>query len=252
MEHFKSPFDVRDFGSVRFAENQAFFQALMDRAKTHRFFAHPFLGAAEKTEASRDSVEFVLRSFYKIVSPFSGLLCALGGRSPTLACRFALMDNIYEEMGRGDLDSAHPNLYLKMLASIGIGPDEAESTPTLPAIRRINDHLEEVVSRRHFSVGCAVLASAEATIPPSFPVLAALAKRAFPHADSRFFARHGVRDEGHASDASTLFALCGVRAHFATVESDVMRDLDYRSALFDDWTEQGRFGRALQANAATG
>jgi pyrroloquinoline quinone (PQQ) biosynthesis protein C len=235
MEHFKSPFTPRDFAGVRAIENQRFFEKTLERAQRHRFYSHPFLTMAEQGTLGCDLVAYILTSFYKVVSPFTGLLCALGGRSPNLRCRFALMDNIYEEMGCGDLESAHPNLYLKMLASIGVSAEEAESTSTLPAVRRINQHLQEVVLQRHFSVACAVLASAEAAIPPSFPILAAIAKDAYPDVDMTFFDRHGPRDDGHADDASTLFALSSDRSQFAAVEAEVMLDLDYRSELFDEW-----------------
>ena len=145
------------------------------------------------------------------------------------------MDNIYEEMGRGDLACAHPNLYLRMLSSMGVDAAAAERVPVLPAIARINDHLREVVERRHFSVACAVLASAEATIPPSFPALAWGARNAFQDIDLSFFDRHGPRDEGHSGDAATLFALTGDRAQFGSVEREVTLDLEYRSELFDAW-----------------
>lgn len=235
MEHFKSPFSASDFSSARARENQRFFDEVLARAKTHAFFSHPFLGSAEKIVVSRDISAIVLTSFYKIVSPFTGLLCSLGGRSPDLRTRFALLDNIYEEMGCGDLPAAHPSLYLKMLASIGVSAESAEAAPTLPAIRRINDHLEEVVRNEPFAVACALLASAEATIPPSFPVLASMARTAFPLVDSAFFDRHGPRDEGHSDDAATLFAITAESSHFALVERAVKRDLDHRVELFEEW-----------------
>ena len=47
-------------------------------------------------------------------------------------------------------------LYLKMLSSIGVSVEEAESRPALPSIQRINDHLRLVVEEGHFSVACAL------------------------------------------------------------------------------------------------
>lgn len=235
MEHFKSPFSVSDFSSTKALENQRFFEAVLTRAKSHAFFAHPFLSSTDKIIVSRDIAAIVLTSFYKIVAPFTGLLCSLGGRSPDLRTRFALMDNIYEEMGCGDIEAAHPSLYLRMLASIGVSAQAAEAAPILPSIRRINEHLEEVVHDQPFAVACAVLASAEATIPPSFPVLASIAQTAFPEVDTTFFDRHGVRDEGHSDDAATLFALSADSSQFALVEAAVKRDLDHRVELFDEW-----------------
>jgi pyrroloquinoline quinone (PQQ) biosynthesis protein C len=235
MEHFKSPFSVSDFSSVRALDNQRFFEDVLTRARTHPFFTHPFLSTCEKVVVSRDIAAIVLTSFYKIVAPFTGLLFHLGGRSPDLRTRFALMDNIYEEMGCGDLEAAHPSLYLRMLASIGVTADVAEASPTLSSIRRINEHLEEVVTQQPFAAACAVLASAEATIPPSFPVLATIARTASPDVDTQFFDRHGVRDEGHCDDAATLFALTADSSQFALVERAVKRDLDHRVELFDEW-----------------
>lgn len=236
MEHFKTPFGLGDLASARALENKKFFDDMLQRAKGHRFFSHSFMVSFDDTRPSRDLVSFVLTSFYKIVSPFTGLLCSLGGRSPDLRSRFALMDNIYEEMGCGDLSAAHPSLYLAMLSSIGVTAEDADRARTLPSIRRINEHLREVVERRTFPVACALLASAEATIPPSFPILAAIARRSFPQVDMTFFDRHGPRDEGHADDASMLFAVHARSADYAAVEAEVEIDLNLRADLFDEWT----------------
>jgi pyrroloquinoline quinone (PQQ) biosynthesis protein C len=234
MEHFQNPFEAGTLSSARAVENRRFFDEVLSGARSHRFFSHPFMAAFAQA-SSRELASFVLTTFYQVVSPFTGLLCALGARAPNLASRFALMDNIYEEMGRGDLACAHPNLYLRMLSSMGVDAAAAERVPVLPAIARINDHLREVVERRHFSVACAVLASAEATIPPSFPALARGARNAFQDIDLSFFDRHGPRDEGHSGDAATLFALTGDSSQFGTVEREVTLDLEHRSELFDDW-----------------
>lgn len=234
MEHFKSPFAASDF-TPKALVNQHYFDEVLSHAKSHAFFTHPFLTTSGKVIASREIVTIVLTSFYKIVSPFTGLLCSLGGRSPDLRTRFALMDNIYEEMGCGDLESAHPSLYLRMLASIGVTAEMAEAAPTLPSIRRINEHLDDVVKNQPFAVACAVLASAEATIPPSFPILASMARAAFPAVDMTFFDRHGPRDEGHSDDAAVLFAMSADATQFASVAEHVQRDLAYRVELFDEW-----------------
>lgn len=235
MEHFRSPFSQSDFSGARALENQRYFDELLGGVKSHAFFSHPFMSIGGKVIVSRDIAAIVLTSFYKIVSPFTGLLFTLAGRSPDLKTRFALMDNLYEEMGCGDLDSAHPSLYLRMLSSIGVSAETADAAPTLPSIRRINEHLDEIVSQQPFAVACAVLASAEATIPPSFPVLATMARTAFPAVDTAFFDRHGPRDEGHSDDAALLFALNAEPSHYPLVASAVKRDLDYRVELFDEW-----------------
>lgn len=235
MEHFKSPYAADELTSSRFIENLRFFEGMLRRSQRHPYYAHPFMTLVDGMLPSREAVSFVLKSIYKVVTPFTALLCSLGGRAPDLRSRFALMDNIYEEMGRGDLTAAHPNLYLKMLTSIGITPKAAEEERTLPVIRRMNDHLREVVDARSFGVACAVLASVEAVIPPLFPILSRMSLKAFPDLDRAFFDRHGPRDEGHSEDAAMLFAVTADPADFALVDQEVMLDLDYRAELLDEW-----------------
>jgi len=234
MEHFRSPFLETDLSSAKAFVNRTFFDDMLVRARAHAFYSHPFLTRA-RTDVPRDAASAILTSFYKVVAPFTGLLCSLGGRAPDLRCRFALMDNIYEEMGCGELEAAHPSLYLKMLASIGVNAEAAERAPLLTSVRRINEHLEEVVLRRSFATACAVLASAEAAIPPSFPVLASMARDAFPLVDMAFFDRHGPRDDGHSDDAAMLFAMSADSTDFTEIEAEVLRDLDARTELFDEW-----------------
>ena len=202
-----SPFGPGEFMSARALVNREFLDDVLARARRHHFFSHAFLSGSLELHDAPEVVSALLTSFYKIVIPFTGLLCTLAGRAPDLRSRFALMANIHEEMGCGDLSAAHPSLYVKMLESIGVSEEEAEAAPRLRAVRRINEHLSQVVEQRPFPIACAVLASAEATIPPSFPVLARLAQGAFRAVDTTFFDRHGVRDERHSDDAALLFAL---------------------------------------------
>jgi pyrroloquinoline quinone (PQQ) biosynthesis protein C len=235
MEHFRSPFAPHDTVSGPIAANREFFDGLLKRARRHRFFSHPFLSTMGDTPQSPEIVSFILTSMYKVVAPFTGLLSTLAGRAPDLRSRFALMDNLYEEMGHGDIEAAHPMLYLQMLGSIGIDETTADCQSTLPSVRRINEHLHEVVEEQPFAVACAVLAAAEAAIPPLFPVLAAMAQAAFGEIDMAFFERHGGRDVGHCEDASMLFAVSADACHFAMAERAFMLDLDYRTDMLDEW-----------------
>jgi pyrroloquinoline quinone (PQQ) biosynthesis protein C len=235
MEHFRNPFALRDAAGGQVAENRKFFDALLERSRHHRFHSHPILSVLGDMPQSRETASFILTSMYKVVVPFTGLLSALGGRAPDLRTRFALMDNLYEEMGRGDIEAAHPMLYLRMLASIGVDASAVDRQNTLPSIQRINAHLLTVVEERPFPVACAALAAAEAAIPPLFPVLASMAAKAFGEIDMAFFERHGGRDVGHCEDASMLFAFSADASHFAMAERAFMLDLDYRTDMLDEW-----------------
>jgi pyrroloquinoline quinone (PQQ) biosynthesis protein C len=235
MEHFRSPFGRRETTSSKAAANREFFDSLFDDAKNHRFFAHSIFSTLNAAPQPPQVVSFILTSMYKVVAPFTGHLSTLGGRAPDLRTRFALMDNLYEEMGRGEIDAAHPMLFLKMLASIGIDERTVDGQPALPSIQRISEHLQAVVEEQPFPVACAALAAAEAAIPPLFPVIATAAKTTFGAIDMAFFDRHGGRDVGHSEDAAMLFAVTADPSHFAAAKRAFTLDLDYRTDMLDDW-----------------
>jgi pyrroloquinoline quinone (PQQ) biosynthesis protein C len=252
VEHFRNPFALRDEARGQVADNREFFSALLERAKHHRFFSHPILSTPVDTPQPAQVVSFILTSMYKVVAPFTGLLSTLGGRAPDLRSRFAVMDNLYEEMGRGHLEAAHPMLYLQMLASIGIDERAADRQQTMPSIQRINEHLQAVVEQEPFPVACAVLAAAEAAIPPLFPVLSAMATAAFGEIDMAFFDRHGGRDVGHCEDASMLFAVSADPSHFAAAERAFMLDLDHRAEMLDEWMSVIASGTVPRASRPSG
>jgi pyrroloquinoline quinone (PQQ) biosynthesis protein C len=237
MEHFHNPFDACELAGEKVRKNRDFLEEVLSYSKAHRFYSHPFLLGGERAELPRDVAISVLTSFYQLVRPFTGFLCCLAGRAPSLRTRMVIMDNIYEEMGCGELGAAHPALYLRMLGSLGVSEQAAERMPTVPAIERINRHLRCVVEQGPFCIACAVLATAELVIPPVFRALADIAQTAFEGVDMAFFDRHGIRDEGHAGDALLLFAVSAEETHFAAARSDVMLDLDYRCELNDAWLE---------------
>lgn len=241
MEHFKDPFSATDLTTPRALENQRFFEGMLGRARRHPFYSHPFMGASLGDSSPRIA-SFILGSYFKIVSPFTAHLCALSARAPTLRARYALTDNIYEELGCGDIDEAHPNLYVKMLASMGVSLEAAEEAPTLLSMQRTNEHLRRTIGEHPFAVGCALLASVEATIAPSFPVMALVGREAFPEMNMDFFDRHGPRDDEHCSDAATLFAVTAESSDFAAVEVAVRQDLDHRTETFDDWARALKTG----------
>jgi pyrroloquinoline quinone (PQQ) biosynthesis protein C len=235
VEHFRSPFAQRDTSSRSFAANREFFGALRERGSGHRLFSHPLLSVLGQRPQPPPVASFILTTMYKVVAPFTAVLSTLGGRAPDLRCRFALLDNLYEEMGRGDIQAAHPKLYLQMLESIGVDEPTAEGQSTLPSIRQINDHLFALVAEQPFPVACAALAAAEAAIPPLFPILAEMATSAFGAVDMAFFDRHGGRDVGHCDDAAMLFGISAEALHFEPSERAFLLDLELRAGMLDEW-----------------
>jgi pyrroloquinoline-quinone synthase len=210
MEHFPSPYQSEDLTSPALGENLAFLAQVEARARTHRVFRHPFLQRIREGRCTREQLVTTLTLYEHIMRPFTGCLAMLAGRAPDLQTRFVLFDNLYEEMGRGRIDQAHPRLYRKMLASLGVDEEVIERSQPLASIRLSNDAMVDAATRKPFPVACAWFgAGTESYIPPTFGSLVQGLSAVFEPGEINleFLDRHGVRDDGHAADANLAMAL---------------------------------------------
>lgn len=237
MENSQSPYSERELQSPIVLDNLEFLKSLETRVKNHGVFDHPFLKKLSEQHYSGEAVLFILIQIAKMVKPFTAALATLMGRAPDIESRFVLFDNMFEEIGRGDVRQAHPVLYQKMLSSLGVPPALVEMQETITSIRILNDALCAAVSSKSFAVGCAWLGyGGEITIPNNFPYLIKATRTAFSGSavNMEFWERHGVRDQGHSDDATMLLALNMTEEDYPDIEKAVFESLAIRKMIWDE------------------
>ncbi len=248
MENINSPYSERELQSPVVQDNLRFLKSIETRVKNHGVFDHRFLKKLSESQYSSEAVLFTLVQIAKMVKPFTGALATLMGQAPDIESRFVLFDNMYEEIGRGDVKQSHPKLYQKMLSSLGIPPTLVDLQETVTSIRILNDALYDAVSRKSFAVGCAWLGyGGELTIPNNFPYLIKATKTAFPDGtvNMEFWGRHGARDQGHSDDATMLLALNMTSEDYAEIEKAVLESLTIRKMIWDEMESYCESGRAI-------
>lgn len=236
MEYIATPYSTEEQNSSEFIENKRFLKNLENSILNHRVFNHPFLVKFASDSYNNEGTLFVLKQFGKIVMPFTGAICKLMGNAPDIKSRFMLMDNLYEEMGHNNLDTAHPILYLKMLESLGITQRELDETPTISSIRILNNTIYDAVSHSSFAIGCAWLGyGGELTIPNNFPYLVKGIKNTFgANVNIDFWERHGTRDQEHSDDATTVLCMNCDSAQHKQIEEAVRDSLNIRAIIWDE------------------
>ncbi len=247
MENSQSPYSDRDLQSPVVLDNLRFLKSLEMRVKNHGVFDHGFLKKLSTGHYSGEAVLFTLVQIAKMVKPFTGALATLMGRAPDIESRFVLFDNLYEEIGRGDIKQAHPVLYHKMLSSLGASPKLVDLQPTITSLRLLNDALYDAVSRKPFVVGCAWLGyGGELTIPNNFPYLILATQEAFDDhsVNMEFWDRHGARDQGHSDDATLLLAINMTKDDYPEIEKAVLESLTLRKMIWDEMESCCSSGRA--------
>lgn len=236
MENMSIPYTAEEQNSLAFLQNKTFLENLEKLIMRHQVFDHSFLQKFASNSYSTEGTLFVLKQFGKIVMPFTGAICKLMGNAPDIKSRFMLMDNLYEEMGHNNLDTAHPVLYLKMLDSLGITQKVLDDTPTISSIRILNNTIYDAVSHSSFAVGCAWLGyGGELTIPNNFPYLVQGIKNTFgTNVNIDFWERHGPRDQTHSDDATTVLCMNCNASNYQELEEAVKDSLNIRASIWDE------------------
>lgn len=92
------------------------------------------------------------------VRDFPVFLACIHGQNPPAGVRRMLAENIYEEDTGGlSLGTSHPDLFLAMMAGLGLPTATFEQIRLLPAARRYRTWLEKASRHRDWVVGAAAL-----------------------------------------------------------------------------------------------
>jgi pyrroloquinoline quinone (PQQ) biosynthesis protein C len=236
MEHFQCGYAAHELAADRVRDNFAFVRRLEKTFRGHRLYDHPLNLALAEGQLGGGPLRFVLTQMFKMIEPYTAMLALLAGRAPDLRSRHVIFDNLYEEMGRGALASAHPSLWLRFLESIGVAAAAAEAEPPVRSIARMNARMREAVLREPFPAACAWISFSELPIPNIFGYLVRAVERSFSATavDMEFFDRHGVRDEGHAEDTTLLIALHADPGDRPTLEREARDALELRAQVWDE------------------
>jgi len=92
------------------------------------------------------------------VRDFPVLLARIHGQNPPPTVRRMLAENIYEEDTGGlSMGKSHPELFMNMMAGLGLSPSTFDKIALLPAARRYRNWLDRASYHRDWVIGAAAL-----------------------------------------------------------------------------------------------
>src|SRR5215217_5118634 len=108
---------------------------------------------------NRDQLKIHFQQEYAVyVRDFPVFLSRIHGKNPPSSVRRMLAENIYEEDTGGlSLGKAHPELFLQMMAGLGLPPRTFENINLLPGARRYRTWLDRASNHREWIIGAAAL-----------------------------------------------------------------------------------------------
>ena len=157
-----------------------------------------FLTRCRTQTVSRRELDIFLVQQHHYSRHFTRFLCALLANLTAEEDRMALIENLFEEMGYGDLgDEPHSKIYRDMLTQLNLDP---AMSPPLPETKALVETMMRLCADPNPIVGLGALClGAEAIVPHIYSqIMQGLRARGFPEQHLRFFPLHIDGDDDHA------------------------------------------------------
>jgi len=118
---------------------------------------HPFIHRIEDGWLNKRQLEFFISQYYLYCFKFPAFLCACAANIPDDPTRMALIENIWEEHGEGDLRKSHRTLYLNFAQAVGLSESQIQQTPKLASTQICVENMLTLCKHEHFLTGLGAL-----------------------------------------------------------------------------------------------
>jgi pyrroloquinoline-quinone synthase len=166
---------------------------------------HPFVRRCASGKATLPALKTFLAQQGKYGSYFTRYLCALIGNLDDAGDVMRLAKNLAEELGFGDQQEPHSQIYARMLSDFGI---DLKRTATLPGTQGLINTMFEFCRQKNPAYGLAALClGAEAIVPGLYrDLMHGFKARGVPDEQLEFFRIHIECDDGHGEIMRDIMA----------------------------------------------
>lgn len=187
--------------------NTSSMQAFLDLTKAHPLWSHPFLNRCKAGHLGLVEVQTLAVQMYKFSKEFNRILAKILSECPDERAQWVILDNLFDEMGQGDLTQAHPELFRRFTRAIGISDIELDALSATPeTTAMINTYLSLVPRYGYLAALGAVCFASEGIVNSLYTQLYAgiQGQTPFDKESLIFFEVHIHVDDDHAANLAAL------------------------------------------------
>ena len=107
--------------------------------RNHSLWNHEFLVRCRNGELTLAEVRVLAVQMYKFCKSFSHILATILSRCSDLTVQLVIMENLFDELGEGNADMAHPELFRHFTRALGIDDQTLDATPATPETLNLID-----------------------------------------------------------------------------------------------------------------
>ncbi|HET7792083.1 MAG TPA: iron-containing redox enzyme family protein [Rhizobacter sp.] len=223
-------------------------QAFKAQAKAHPLWHHPFVERCRTGTLSLAEVRVLAAQMYKFCHAFPRFLATALASCDDDAARQVIGENLWDELGEGRPEDAHPALFRRFTRALGYTDEQLHDVPALPQTQALIDTYLGM-SQRFGLAGIlgALCYASEGIVAALYTHIQHGLRQALTLDDDAlmFFTVHIHIDDGHADQLeAVLHPMLKVPFHALAIEQALQEAMDARCRFFD-----GVMAAAQQATA---
>jgi pyrroloquinoline-quinone synthase len=218
-------------------QTSSFMQSFQHSTQVHPLWVHPFLQRCRSGELTLPEVKILAVQMYKFSKQFNRILSSIVSCCPDDQAQWVILDNLFDEMGRGDMSQAHPELFRQFTRAIGISDMALEECPTQPETQDLIDtYLGLAHQYGYLSALGAVCFASEGLVQALYSQLYQGIQGAAPLSKQSliFFEVHIDVDDSHAAKLAELIdPRIQTESDAIAIHHAILEAMDARVQFFD-------------------
>ncbi len=206
-------------------------------AQMHPLWAHPFLARCGGGDLTLAEVQILAVQMYKFSKEFNRILASILAACPDESAQFVIVENLFDEMGQGDRDLVHSELFRRFTRAIGIDDAQLAARPTAMDTQcMIDTYLSLSEQYGYLSALGAVCFASEGIVNALYTQIYHGIRGCGPlsPADLMFFEVHIGVDDSHAANLANLIApRLRTEAQVVAMQQAIGAAMDARVQFFD-------------------
>lgn len=182
-------------------------QSCRELSAVHPLWTHEFLGRCRSGQLILPEVRVLAIQMYKFSKAFNRILARIMSCCPDEFAQLVILENLFDEMGGGNLKHTHTELFRRFTRALGIDDDTLEATPPEPETQAmIETYLDSSYQYGYLAALGAICFASEGIVNSLYSQLRAgivgtapLSKEAMS-----FFEVHIDLDDEHAAHLEAL------------------------------------------------
>lgn len=112
--------------------SSCFKHSLSEITDNHSLWKHKFLTRCRTGDLSLREVQILAVQMYKFSKEFNRILAGILSCCQDESPQLVILENLFDEMGQGDVSQAHPELFRRFTRALGIDDNTLAALPTAP------------------------------------------------------------------------------------------------------------------------